>query len=255
MAADIQFRAIRRKMRRTFTIQDLQEVGFTCPAADEPHQLTLFTDQQPQYQTTSPPPNFQPQGTPAAFYVAGSEVPSQGGAPQQYPPREQSPRVTSHGKPPTSPPPQTYTPYSQPPPGQQRPQSTYGAQELATSVYDSPIAPHNPNFASHHPGPGYSQEDLNAPLNPSAPSAPYSQQPQYLSYNPPDQAPPPVPAGQAPQAPIGSSMSPPPSQPHGSAYDARHGLPSQAVGGAPQYKPYVPPGDGPSAPSPNDYYR
>ena len=65
-------------------------------------------------------------------------------------------------------------------------------------------------------GPGYSQEDLSAPLNPSAPSAPYSQQPQYLSYNPPDQPPPPVPSGQAPQAPDGSSMSPPPSQSHGS---------------------------------------
>ncbi|PNY23551.1 Class E vacuolar protein-sorting machinery protein hse1 [Tolypocladium capitatum] len=225
-------------------------------------------DQQPQYQTTSPPPSFQPQGTPAPFFVAGSEVPTtQGGAPQQYPPREQSPRITSHSKQPTSPPPQTYppysqqaaqdppAPYSQPPPGQQRPQSTYGAQELATSVYDSPIAPHNPYFASQHPGPGYSQEDLNAPPNPSAPSALYSQPPQYLSYNPPDQAPPPVPTGQAPQAPHGSSMSPPPSQPHGAAYDARHGLPSQAVGGAPQYKPYVPPGDGPSAPNPNDYYR
>jgi signal transducing adaptor molecule len=51
----------------------------------------------------------------------------------------------------------------------------------------------------------------------------------------------------------------------GSAYDARQALPSQSVpsqpaaggGGAPQYKPYVPPGgiDGPSAPTPNDYYR
>ncbi|KAL3956329.1 hypothetical protein ACCO45_009175 [Purpureocillium lilacinum] len=140
-------------------------------------------------------PPGQPQGTPAPFYVAGSEVPSQpqGGAPQQYPPREHSPRLNSHGKQPTSPPPQTYTPYSQPaaqsqstpyaqaPPGQQRPQSTYGAQELATSVYDSPIAPHNPGFAPQHPGPGYSQEDLHAPTNP------YSQPPpqqQYQSYNP-----------------------------------------------------------------------
>ncbi|KAJ6442044.1 Class E vacuolar protein-sorting machinery protein hse1 [Purpureocillium lavendulum] len=255
--------------------QDPQGFYGQGPAGDHPQQP-------PFHQTASPPPNFQPpgqpQGTPAPFYVAGSEVPSQsqGGAPQQYPPREHSPRLNSHGKQPTSPPPQTYTPYSQPPtqaqpnpysqppPGQQRPQSTYGAQELATSVYDSPIAPHNPGFAPQHPGPGYSQEDLHAHAA-TAPSNPYSQPPpqqqqqqqqQYQSYNPPDQAPPPVPAGQPPQAPLGSSMSPPPLQPHGAAYDSRHGLPSQAAGGEqPQYKPYVPPGDGPSAPNPSDYYR
>jgi signal transducing adaptor molecule len=150
---------------------------------------------------------------------------------------------------PSSPPPQSFTPYSQqqqqqqqqPPPqnaaapyaqapSQQRPQSTYGAQELATSVYDSPIAPHNPS------------------------SAPFGQQ-QYHSYNPHEQAPPPAPVGQAPPPP--SSLSPAPLQAGGGAYDARHGLPSQGGSGEshppqPQYKPYVPPGD---VPSPNDYYR
>ncbi|KAF5130180.1 Class E vacuolar protein-sorting machinery protein hse1 [Metarhizium anisopliae] len=215
-----------------------------APPSDHPH-----------YQASSPAPNnFQSQGNPAPFYVAGAEVPSQApGAqpqqqqPQQYPPRDDTPSLgPPSGKQPapvnpSSPPPQSFTPYSpQPPqqnaapysqmPSQQRPQSTYGAQELATSVYDSPIAPHNPN------------------------PAPFGQQP-YHSYNPPEQAPPPAPTGQAPPPP--NSMSPAPLQPGGAAaYDARHGLPSQTAPEThppqPQYKPYVPPGDGPS---PNDYYR
>ncbi|ATY67051.1 SH3 domain protein [Cordyceps militaris CM01] len=210
------------------------------------------------YHTSSPGPSFPPGGQPsgAPFYVGGAEVPSQTGnqpsTPQQYPPRDPTPRIPSSSQPPvpnnsTSPPPQgqSYTPYSpqpqqlyhpppqqtqQPPPLQpvQRPQSTYGAQELATSVYDSPIAPHNPN--SFYP------QDEAAALPPAhqqqAPS-----QPHYQSYAPPDQAPPPVPAGQPPQVPGG-------------------GAPASTT---PQYKPYVPPGasapDGPSAPSPNDYYR
>ncbi|KAM3507402.1 hypothetical protein MY10362_001784 [Beauveria mimosiformis] len=204
------------------------------------------------YQTSSPPPNFPPGGQPgnAPFYVGGAEVPSQIGtqppASQQYPPRDSTPHVPSSSQPSvpgnsTSPPPQgqSYTPYSPQsqqlyhPPSQQaqRPQSTYGAQELATSVYDSPIAPHNPNSF-------YAQDEA-APASAPAPSHQQQtpSQPHYQSYSPPEQAPPPVPTGQPPQVPGG-------------------GAPS---GGAPQYKPYVPPGasaaDGPSAPSPNDYYR
>lgn len=168
-------------------------------------------DQQAQYQA-SPPPSFQV--PPAPFYVTGSEVPSQGPQ-QQYPPREQSPRMTAHGKQTSSPPPpQSYTPYAQPPAStpysqaQQRPQSTYGAQELATSVYNSPIAPHNGQVL--------------APDEPAS-AAPYAQplQAQYNSYSPPDQ--------------------PPPLQPQGAAEQ--------------QYKSYVPPGSGPSVPNPSDYYR
>ncbi|KAJ6787029.1 hypothetical protein PWT90_05668 [Aphanocladium album] len=217
------------------------------------------------YQTSSPPPNFPPGGQPgnAPFYVGGAEVPSQGGnqppAPQQYPPRDSTPRIPSSSQPPvpntsTSPPPQgqSYTPYSpqpqqmyHPPPQQQqqqaqvppplqplqRPQSTYGAQELATSVYDSPIAPHNPNSF-------YAAQDDAAANPPTTASPPAHQQqppsqPHFQSYAPPEQAPPPVPSGQPPQVPGAVS--------------------------APQYKPYVPPGasanDAPSAPNPSDYYR
>ncbi|KAK3180726.1 ESCRT-0 subunit protein hse1 [Lecanicillium sp. MT-2017a] len=221
------------------------------------------------YQASSPPPNFQPpsQAPGAPFYVGGAEVPSQvGNQPpqaqqqqQQYPPRDPTPRIPSSGKPPapnsTSPPPaQNFAPYNpqhqqnmyqqqqqqqqQPPPPQQqqqRPQSTYGAQELATSVYDSPITPHNPNSFYSAPG-GAPPEDSNAVQSPGAgggPSAPYNagpsqpSQPQYHGYGgPPDQAPPPVPSGQPPQ---------PPSQP--------------------QYKPYVPPGAGNEPSAPSDYYR
>ncbi|KAF7559082.1 hypothetical protein G7046_g5077 [Stylonectria norvegica] len=220
----------------------------------------------PAYQTSSPPPNFQSQGAP--FYVAGTEVPAHnaGGPPpgQQYPPRDQTPGLPNNGKQPapisTSPPNQNYTPYSQPPPqsnnpyaqsapGQQRPTSTYGAQELATSVYDSPIAPSNPGAGANYSSGAYSPDEASAP-----PPGQYTQQqqqqtPQYQSYNPPDQAPPPVPSGQAPL----------PLQPGGPAFDARQGLPSQAAGGSQQqYKPYVPPGgptDAASAPAPGDYYR
>ncbi|KAG6012640.1 hypothetical protein E4U41_005258, partial [Claviceps citrina] len=62
------------------------------------------------YQPSSPPPppntNYQPQGPPASpYYVAGAQVPARGPTPQQ------------------------------------QQQQHYGAQELATSVYDAPIAP------------------------------------------------------------------------------------------------------------------
>lgn len=216
------------------------------PPSDHPH-----------YQTSSPPPsnnnnsnnNFQPQGTAVPFYVAGAEVPSHGlvsqqqqlplqhqHRQQQYPPRDDAPSAEPHASVyPSSPPPtQSFAPYSQLPQQQQRPRSTYGPQELATSVYDSPIAPQNP------------------------PGAPSDQQ--YQSYNPDQAGPPPE-----------NSMSPAPPQPDGAAFDTRHGLPSQGgppgggSGSAPdghhhqqqqqqQYKPYVPPGavDGPS---PNEYYR
>lgn len=214
--------------------------------------VDIYLDRPP-YHTSSPPPNFQlpNQGTAPPFYVAGSEVPSHHHAPsnQQYPPREETPQKPPINPAPntTSPPPQHYNSYSQtsgPTPGphstpysqssQQggQPQSTYGAQELATSVYDSPIAPLNPQFS----------DAPNAPP-PGPPAAAYAGQPQYQSYAAPDQAPPPVPTGQPPQIPQDA-------QP---GLDSRQGLPSQQ----PQYKPYVPPGgiDGPSAPAPNDYYR
>jgi len=236
-------------------------------------------------QVSSPPPSFPHQpGAPAPFYVAGAEVPSSHGQrPQSQayaPPREETP----HQPPPTgnphqpgpintSPPPQQYQPYGQPPgpsatpggPGG-RPQSTYGAQELATSVYDSPIQPHNPQSAQTWTSSVYSpDEQPNAPPpndHPSAPPGGYAGQPHYQGYNPsapPDQGPPPVPSGQPPH----EGIAPLPLQPGGAAYDARQGLPSQSPpptvpGSQPQYKPYVPPGgamDGPSAPAPNDYYR
>jgi signal transducing adaptor molecule len=215
----------------------------------------------PPYQGSSPPPNFPPpnQSTPAPFYVAGAEVPSHGAGPSgpgsQYPPHDS--RLPSGGNAPapinTSPPAQGYNPYSQPPnqnpnsdgypqgpPGDHPPQGgPYGAQELSTSVYDSPIAPHNPTSAATFSSSVYSQDDPDNRNNSNAPPAPYSHQPQYQSYNPPGQAPPPVPTGQAPPPPH-DAMSPPPLN----------------VSSAPQYKPYVPPSDeGPNAPAPSDYYR
>lgn len=103
---------------------------------------------------------------------------------------------------------------------QQRPQSyappsTNNPQELATSVYDSPIAPHNPHSAATYSSSTYS---------PDEPSAP--------TYAPPN---------------VPGDSAPPPLNPSGPAYDARQGLPSQGGGagagggGGGQYKAYVPP--------------
>ncbi|KAL7951648.1 hypothetical protein V8C42DRAFT_304736 [Trichoderma barbatum] len=226
----------------------------------------------PQYQqTSSPPPNFPqpgapaqapPHPAPAPFYVAGSEVPTHAAAGQppaaQYPPKGHA-RIPSNGSQPpplktsTSPPPQNFNPFKQGP--NQQPPSTYGAQELATSVYDSPIAPNNPNSAATYSSSVYSQEGPGAPHPTDEQIAPYAVQPSYQTYQPPQQ-PPSAPPGQVSQRPP-NVMSPPPLQPSGAAFDARQSLPSQAgAASGTQYRPYVPPGSSePSAPAPNDYYR
>ncbi|GKT70983.1 LOW QUALITY PROTEIN: class E vacuolar protein-sorting machinery protein HSE1 [Colletotrichum tofieldiae] len=298
--------AIRPKLIKLIEKYSQKKGAIIDQSADDFTQLNekfIKARQQPQYPQSTPSPNFQrpAQATPAPFYVAGAEVPSAGGPPhnqQQYPPRDQ--RHPSTGKaqvPPIqtspTPPANAYSAYTVPP--NQRPQSTYGAQELATSVYDSPIATHNPSSAATYTSSVYSQDDPynnNSPVvgnstvpapssfQPSAPPAgqpsqPPQQPPQqshYQSYQPPGaqgqdnynnaptQAPPPVPAGAAPPVP-GSGRSevltPPPLQPGGAAYDSRQSLPSQSPS-QPQYRAYVPPGaaaDGPSAPPAADYYR
>ncbi|KAG6005172.1 hypothetical protein E4U21_000364 [Claviceps maximensis] len=191
------------------------------------NQRVPSSDQHP-YQASSAPPNppnanFQHPGTPAAFYMAGSEVsshgPSHGPSPQQqFPARNDTPGMGPSAHPSSPPPPpQSYGPYSHLQP-HQRPSSSYGAQELATSVYDAPIAPQNPPAV-----------------------APYGQQYQTSS-------PSPAPTGTAARPPQGNSMSPPPLQ--------AGGPPQQQQPSQPQYKPYVPPGaSAGDAPSPNDYYR
>ncbi|KLP08303.1 Uncharacterized protein Y057_12957 [Fusarium fujikuroi] len=240
-----------------------------APPQDPSRYYTPGPQEQPPYQASSPPPNFQnqPQGQSAPFYVAGAEVPA---GSQPYPPRNESP---SNGKQPapintSTPGPnfnpynqsQNNNPYAQAPTGG-RPGSTYGAQELATSVYDSPIAtnnPHQPTSAATFSSSVYSPEEPNdnASAPPPGPYATHQQQPQqYQSYNPSSQVPP-MPTGSAPPPPQ-SVMTPPPLNPgNAGGYDARHGLPSQGgAGGQAQYKPYVPPGDGPSAPAPDSYYQ
>ncbi|KAH6605863.1 hypothetical protein Trco_005016 [Trichoderma cornu-damae] len=219
-----------------------------------------------------PPPQQQdvqrfyapsPQGSEASSHAAAGQPP----AAHQYPPRDNAPRIPAangNNQPPplktktsSSPaPPQNFNPFPQP--ASQPPPSTYGAQELATSVYDSPIAPNNPSSAVTYSSSVYSQDGPPIPHpNDNDPMAPYAttQQPSYQSYQPPQQ-PPPAPPGQPSQRPP-NVMTPSPLQPSGSAYDARQSLPSQSGAGAgPQYRPYVPPGSSePSAPAPNDYYR
>ncbi|EGR44490.1 uncharacterized protein TRIREDRAFT_70251, partial [Trichoderma reesei QM6a] len=200
------------------------------------------------------PPQPQPQD-PQRFYTPGPQAGT-----EQYPPSDHGPRIPANGNQPpplntSASPSQNFNPFKQPP--NQGPPSTHGAQELATSVYDSPIAPNNPTSAATYSSSVYSQEGPGIPHpKDNEPIAPYTtQQPAYQSYQPPQQnssAPP----NQASQRPP-NVMSPPPLQPSGAAYDARQGLPSQSgPGSGQQYRPYVPPGSSePSAPAPNDYYR
>ncbi|KAK5661920.1 hypothetical protein OQA88_10029 [Cercophora sp. LCS_1] len=266
--------------------------------------------QESQYPPSSPSPNFQRPGaaaTPAPVYFAGAEVPTGPGQPapqpsqqapppqqQSYPQRPAEQRVPSGGKQPaplqttaeSTRPQSQYNPYQGPPPGAARPQSTYGSgpQELSTSVYDSPIAPHNnhpypPSFppsvpagedpytaASPNKGRTPSIPSVPPPAVPTAsgPSAPYTPYTSYHNPSPPQQS---VPwpgaggydgSGYGDQRP-GAPVSPPPLQPSGPAYDARQNLPSRQAGGQggqPQYRAYVPPsaqGGEPSAPG--DYYE
>lgn len=185
----------------------------------------------------SPPTNYASQ-TPAPFYVAGAEVPS------QYPPRDDHQQQPPQQHPPASSPspqqqpPQQFVPYSQPvaaappaasppPAGINRvpvPVNNYsGAQELATSVYDSPIAP-NPHGGLHSPPAGAGGAPAPQPTwQASAPV--YAQQPA--------SSPPPIPTDQPPQVPQ-EGMVPLPLRPGGPQQQQQHE---------------------PSAPSPNDYYR
>lgn len=116
--------------------------------------------------------------------MAGAEVPAaQAGPPpaQQFPPRDQGQRLPSAGNQPapiqtqqaSSPAPHsTYTSYSQPP----TQQGSYGnPQELSTSVYDSPVASHNPNQNAIPPnGPAYQAETYGRVASPSTVPAPLS---------------------------------------------------------------------------------
>ncbi|KAL2759466.1 hypothetical protein ACRALDRAFT_2038323 [Sodiomyces alcalophilus JCM 7366] len=235
--------------------QPQQEQGYYPPTPQD----------QPQYPPhPSPSPNLRrpSQPAPAPFYVAGTEVPSQPAHPE---PRQQPEPIQTSSPPPIPTPSNPYGAYPHQPSDQHR-QSTYGAQELATSVYDSPIAPQNPMSAATYSSPAYSPDDQNTnagsgSANAPTPAAFQPSQPSYQSYQPPSapqaapdgyssapsQAPPPVPTGAPPSAPSGSDrtnvFTPPPLRPGGAAYDARQGLPSQNGGPAsPQYKAYVPPG-------------
>lgn len=259
----------------------------------------VYTVEPTQY-PTSPSPNSQRPGP--AYYGAGpdgGQPPAQGaqqppqGQPQQpsqqppYPQMLPEQRRPSGGRQPTpldtnsspTPPANQYTPYSAPP-ASTRPQSYGGApQELSTSAYDSPIAPHGSNpaaaYSSYGPPP---QEDpytaaasasspvaaAGRPLStaiPPQPSAPPPSSPsgpaygQYAPYQPSQgygggYDAPSAPLGQAPPVPQGQGR--PPMSPPPAGYDARQTLPSHGrmqqpqpqQGGAPQYKAYVPPGAG-----------
>ncbi|KAE8453467.1 ESCRT-0 subunit protein hse1 [Mollisiaceae sp. DMI_Dod_QoI] len=226
---------------------------------------------QPYPQQPSSPQGYPPQRTgPAPFYVlaqqqqAGQEPQGPPGPPgqQAYPPRDTTPRIPSNQKPAPlqthSPPPVQY-PGPQPQTGH-RPESTYSnPQELATSIYNSPVSQNRRE--STYSASLYSEDDPYSASGAANSQPPVSQQ-QYSAYAPPQQQYPPQqrPTYDAPPPPVGAA--PPP--PSGPSYptvpqDARQTLPSQG-----QYKPYQRPGSAeghsvasPSAPpgGPADFYR
>ncbi|CZT07571.1 related to protein HSE1 [Rhynchosporium agropyri] len=256
------------------------------PQAAPPQQDTqrYYTPNQPTEQPY-PPQTTSPQGYPpqplrsgpAPFYVVAQQQqqqlpqePQPGQVQHQYPQRDPPARIPSNPMPAplqtSSPPPNQYPqPHAQ---SGHRPQSTYSnPQELATSVYDSPVG-QQPNSA--YSASLYSQED---PYSAGAPSnaQPLPAQQQYNAYAPPQQQYPPQsqPSYDAPPPPNASA--PPPltgdmnsGYPNiGQPLDARQTLPSQGTPSQSQYKPYQRPGSAEghmAAPSaspggPADFYR
>jgi len=199
----------------------------------------------------------------------GQQPPSEPQGHGQYPQRDPTPRIPSGSKPAPlqtgSPPPKQYPPQQQQ--SGHRPQSTYSnPQELATSVYDSPVNQHNPNPT--YSASVYSQEDPYSAGHAANQQPPPGQQ-QYNAYAPPQQHQPPTQQqpGYEPSAPPSNNIPPPVAMNAGypvigNPHDARQTLPSQGGSAQPQYKAYQPPGEShnPSAPSaptggPADFYR
>ncbi|KAF4630169.1 hypothetical protein G7Y89_g7970 [Cudoniella acicularis] len=245
------------------------------PQQDPQRYYTPVPQEQPYPQQPSSPQGYPPQphrNGPAPFYVVApqqQQPPSEPPAHQQYPQRDPTPRIPSSSKPA---PLQTSSPL---PPLSTRLNShklviapralTSNPQELATSVYDSPVNQQNPNSA--YSASVYSPEEQFPPTGLANQQPPPSQQ-QYNAYVPPPlqtQAPPQSHPSYDPPAPPGNAPPPVPSNAGypvlGQAYDARNTLPSQGAG---QYKAYQRPGSSegpnlstPSAPpgGPADFYR
>ncbi|EKD15159.1 uncharacterized protein L3040_001526 [Drepanopeziza brunnea f. sp. 'multigermtubi'] len=245
----------------------------SAPQQQDPQRYYTPNQQQDQYAQQSSSQGYPPHRTgPAPFYVVaqGQQAPEPQ-APQaqhQYPPGNPTTRIPSNNMPPpiqtSSPPPSNPYPTPLPQTGH-RPQSTYSnPQELATSVYDSPVTQKPPQHGAlysnddSHPAvpatntqspPG--QQQYNAYAPPQQQQYAAIHQPTYDAPAPPTENPPPPPAG----APGGYSSI---SQPQ----DARQTLPSQV--GQARYKPYQRPSSSegqsstaPSAPpgAPQDFYR
>ncbi|CAD6449230.1 a959f9e6-f22b-4f29-b60a-499027c784a7 [Sclerotinia trifoliorum] len=262
--------------------QGPQGYGYPPQAArpqQEPQRYYTPSQQEPPYQQQPTPPSgyAPPRNGPAPFYVvapgqqplqADGRQPYPGQQAQQsesqqpYPQRDPTPRIPSGSQPPplqTNSPPPTQYPTQQPQTGH-RPQSTYSnPQELATSVYDSPVQQQNP-----HQYTTYGETDP----YPATPATAQSPQ-QYNAYKPSQQPSQPPQPSFEPPAPPNEIPSPVQSSPYPGLGDARTTLPSQG-----QYKAYQRPdssdsnqgmsGQGlnnaPSAPpagasNPADFYR
>ncbi|PHH51030.1 Class E vacuolar protein-sorting machinery protein hse1 [Ceratocystis fimbriata CBS 114723] len=256
----------------------------TAPPGDQ--RFYNVPDQQhssQQYPPVSTSPSNQyrrySNSTPAPFYVSGTEVSA---APSQPPPTQQSYPIRPAGSNPpaganigsqpapistsANPQSQQYQPYSQPT-NNTRPQSTYGAQELATSVYDSPIntaPPGNPygteltteqaaTTTSPPPSaPPASAAQPAAPVPFAQPQPPTAQFKSYQHANHSSISVPPVPTGSAPPIPTSAAPSAPSSAPP----PPPAGSTATAPGSGPQqFRPYVPTAATAGGDDATDYYR
>ncbi|QSZ35996.1 hypothetical protein DSL72_007120 [Monilinia vaccinii-corymbosi] len=208
--------------------QGPQGFGYPAQAArpqQEPQRYyTPSQQQEPPYQQQPSPPNAYPpqRNGPAPFYLvtSGQQLPKADGRqpytgqqpPQSegqlpYPQRDPTARIASGSKPPpllqtNSSPPNQY-PTQQPQTGH-RPQSTYSnPQELATTVYDSPVQQKTP-----HPYTAYAETDAYT-------ATPATVQPpqQYNAYKPPQHSYEPTAAPQATKSPHQYNAYKPPQQP------------------------------------------
>ncbi|CAK7221922.1 ESCRT-0 subunit protein hse1 [Sporothrix curviconia] len=237
--------------------------------------------QHPPPQQHQPPPPQQQAPYPPQGHQQGQRIPS--GSGPSGPNKQPSPLQTNIAPAQQSSANNTtylpYNPHQGSISGPSGPNSTYGnPQELSTSVYDSPIASHNPNAASippaqqqHQQQPGsantysssvYSPDQFGPPSVVGLPTGPPPpaetsgavSNPPYQSYTgyhgsqqyqPPQASAPAPPTSSPPPAP-GSGPGGPPNAAGGGYYDSRQSLPSRMSTSGPSA-----PGGGPGSPPPD----
>ncbi|KAB8294205.1 hypothetical protein EYC80_009639 [Monilinia laxa] len=189
--------------------------------------------QPPQADGRQPYPSQSPQADGRQPYPG--QQPPQSESQQPYPQRDPTPRIASGSKPP----PVQYS--TQQPQTGHRPQSTYSnPQELATSVYDTPVQQQNP-----HPYTAYAETD---PYT-AAPATAQSSQP-YNAYKPPQQPSQPPQQPSQPSQPLYEPSAAPSATQPPQQYSAYNPPQQQSQPSEPSFEPPAVP---PSTQSPQQY--